>query len=174
MSTLYPGNQHVIDSVVHKLRENVAALIDEANTLDTRGVTLDQVHPDDIFDYPATIREIVRFPALSVAELGGEWTQDIGEEATAEHSFAVICYCQAPEQWQLATQLRRLRTVVVSAVMVGRKIDHPTDPNLGAWGVRYDGYRPGRTLGAGAGEEPQAWISWTSAAFTALAEDHPT
>lgn len=174
MSPLYPGNQHIIDSVVDKLRDNVNTLIVQANALDTRGVTLDSVNDSDIFDYPATIREIVRFPALSVAELGGEWTQDIGEDATAEHSFAVICYCQAPEQWQLATQLRRLRTVVVSAIMQGRKIDHPTDPNLGAWGVRYDGYRPGRTLGAGAGEEPQAWISWTSAAFTAFAEDHPT
>ena len=170
---LYPGNEHVIDAVVAKLIDSLDAYIAAINDRDTKGIVLGEVPADRIFDYPPTIREIVDFPALGVAELpSGGWTQDVGDDATAEHAFAIICFDQDPEQQRLTTKLRRLRQAVYSCVMDGRKIDHPTDPMLGAWGVRFEGYRPGRTLGIG--DDPRSWISWTSVAFTALAEDHPT
>lgn len=171
---IYPGNEHVIESAVFRLRQELNAAIGAINAAATDGITVDSPSPDRIFGYVPPLNEIVNYPALGVMELpSGGWTSDVGNDAQAEHSFAVVCYDMDPVQAVLVAKLRRMRQAVVSSIMMGRRMDHPTGAVLlGAWGLRYDGYRPGRTLGDADGV--QSWTSFTSCGFTALAEDHPT
>lgn len=169
---VYQLNEHILDSAVAKLAAGLSSTIDQINAADTKGIAVRDVPVDRIFDYLPTPTELSDFPAVGIAELDGAWTNDVGNSASGEWSFMVVAYDIDPEQRALVLRLRRLRQAIVSTIMEGRRLDHPTDARLGAWGLRFDATRPGPTLGRG--ENPTEWISWTSIAFTALAEDDPS
>lgn len=172
MTNLIPLNEHIITAAKLKLVAGIGAATTEINARDDEGYTLREVPAARIFDYVPPITEIVDFPALGIMELAGGFAEgtDLGSGADGRHAFAVIAYCQAPEQRELVFQLRRLRQAVVTVMLEGRDLEHPAGPSYGAWGLTFDGYRPGSALGRAEG--PQIWTSWTSMAFVALSNDN--
>lgn len=169
---IYPLNEHIIDSAVYKLEENLDTAIAAVNAADTKGVTLTVPSAAQIFDYMPIPKEVVDYPYIGFQEAEGEWINDVGDSATGEWQFIVACFDIDPEPWRLRLKLMRMRQAVVSTLMQGRQLSHPTNAILGAWGLTFMGTKPGPTLGIT--ESPREWVSWTSMLFLAKAEDDPS
>lgn len=168
MTLILPGAERFVDALHAKLTAGLPAVISEINARDTKGVVLDA---PQVFDYVPSPSEMNTFPAVCIRDGEEDLKDDVGWAATGEMDLVIVCFALHADQRTLALTLRRLVQAAKTVALDGRNLNVPGDATS-AWGMRFNGTRPGPTLGRNEG--PRDWMSYAALGLTVMGEDHLT
>lgn len=151
--TVMEGVEPIIDAIITRFNDEVAAAVATVNARDTKGIELAAPPTSAILDYVPTPSLLTHFPTIAIEDGASRLTDDNGWAATGLDELVIVVFEQDADQRRLAIKLRRWQLIIRSIVLQDRTVGP-------AWGLVDKGTRPGPTLGRN--EDPQDWMSWTA------------